>query len=744
MRSFSFIIFLVLLPCIAFSQEETQQQEAIQQAADYYLSKIRSKPNDLDLHRELMEAFKENGLTFIPVSIYSNSVERNPSNHIVLYLLGYAYLMADQEPVEEGSPEPLQMAEKNLKAALEAKPQFPDALAALGDYYLKTGKTDLAVAKWEEAVKMDERAEPAHRSLARFYRSQKQYDKAIEEYQKTIYLKPLGIAKRYLELGSTYLDMGDLDKAEADLTKAKNYDSKLAMAYYKLGQVYAKRGQQDKATDLYRTGRKYDPKNAEVAYELALIFLDTNDIKYALLSMERGLSTDAVDPRISEELISYIEKDTAAAVDYMSQLADFEYSDNFYLHYFLGKLYLKQGNDELALKHFKSAAELSPTNTDVYYQMGLLQEKLEPEKAKEQYRRAVELGASDADLLFKTAQSYLDEGNEGKFIEMAKKALDINPNRADVHLQLAMIFQKRADIYKNAGKKEESDKALEEAVKHFEQVAELQPDPQKWYDLGLLYERQEKIKAVRAYDKAIQLKPDFALAYYRRGDFRLNYKVGRASVLMYKPEVAVDDLKKAIELDPKLADAHLSLGMAYHQMDMPEQATAEFEKTVEIDPNNVKAHIYLAQDYTLVGDNEKVIEHLSKAAELDDSNAEVLKELGAMQLRFGGDAGLKPAQNALEKAFKLKPDDPEILNNYGYTLYLDRMFNEAIDKFKRALEIMPDYIEANYNIALAYSAVRDYDMALKHWEKVVELAPQSNIANKSADFIQKIKDSKSP
>jgi tetratricopeptide (TPR) repeat protein len=556
----------------------------------------------------------------------------------------------------------------------------------------------------------------------------------------------------HLELGLVYLDMNNLDEAEIEFQNARRRDRKMAMAYYKLGQVYAKRMDRDNALKMYREGRKYDPKNAEVAYELAHIFLDTGDIDYAILSMERGLSVDAVDDSLAIELMGYVEKGTAEAVNFMDRLANFEYSDNFQLHYFLGKLYLKMDNEELALKHFKLASELSESNADVFYQLGRLQEKQEPEKAEEQYQKAAEISASgeteavmdkaaEADLLFKAAQGYLADGFEDKFIETAQQALALNPKRADIHIQLAGIFKKRADIYKTTGKKEQEDAMLEEAVKHYEQATALKPDAESWYELGLLYERQEKIKAVRAYDKAIQLKPDFARAYYRRGDFRLHFKVGRLSVRMYQPEVAVEDLKKAIELDDKLADAHFSLGLAYHEMDQPELATAQYAKTVEINPDHLKANIYLAQDYEAAGEYQKAIKYYSKAAELDDNNAEVLRALGSLQLRYGGDAGVKPAREALEKAVKLRPDDAEILMNYGYTLYLGMKFESAIDYYKKSLEIDPNYLEANYNIALAYNRVNKYDLARQHWEKVIDIWPGSRLAIKSEEFLEKLKKS---
>jgi len=781
----SFIAIIILSFCVtlsAFGQSQTNRDET-QKATDNYLDKIRSAPDDLDLHRELIDTYKEKGLINIPIEVYNLSLAKNPDNAIVPYLIGYSYLT-------EGSPESLKLAEKNLKIALGLKPDFPDALTALGDYYWKTGQDSSALEKWQQARRTNEKFEPVYVSLGRYYRSKRQYDKALEEYDEAISLNPKQIGKRYLELGLTYLEMDDLDKAEESLIKAKNYEPKLGIIYYKLGQIYAKKGDRDQAIRHYRDGRKHDPDNAQSAYELAYIFLEKNDVKYALLSFERGLSADGLAPNMSKELIKQIDKGVAPAGDYLTQLSDSSLKNNFNYLYFLGKFYLNQKNDDLAFKYLKLASLMPNSNADVYYQLGLLYDKLQPKEVKEpkiekanippkqesqpiesehkevkeqeiqkgeaqdQYRKAVELGASEADLLFKVAQGYLDEGQEDKYIEVAEKALTIlvppsdvrteNDRRMDVHLKLVDIYIKKADRYKKAGKKDEEEKYVLETIKHYEQITNLEPDAKKWYNLGLLYEREGKnkaIKAVRAYEQAIQLKPDYALAYFRRGNFMLYYKVGNVKVLMYKPEVAIEDLKKAIELDPKLAEAYVSLGRAYFQMNLTDEATAEFEKAVLVDPNNLRAHIYLAQDYAQAGKNNKVIEHLSKAAELDNSNPQILKELGGMLLKYGNESDESKAREILGKAVKMLPDDPEVLMNYGYTLYLVSKFNEAVTYLKKALEIQPIYPEANYNIALAYSRLRQYTLAREHWEKVIEQSPDSSLAKKSSEFVKKIKES---
>ncbi len=109
----STILIVVLMSFAALSSwaQEDERQKALQEAANFYLRSIRRSPNNLELHRQLMETFREKRLTNIPIAIYRNSLGRNPDNPMLLYFLGYAYLMAHGQPMAEGEPEPLKMAE---------------------------------------------------------------------------------------------------------------------------------------------------------------------------------------------------------------------------------------------------------------------------------------------------------------------------------------------------------------------------------------------------------------------------------------------------------------------------------------------------------------------------------------------------------------------------------------------------------------------------------------------------------
>jgi tetratricopeptide (TPR) repeat protein len=84
-------------------------------------------------------------------------------------------------------------------------------------------------------------------------------------------------------------------------------------------------------------------------------------------------------------------------------------------------------------------------------------------------------------------------------------------------------------------------------------------------------------------DKAIELDPRSALAWVSRGvgNYYLPTQFGGG------PQPAIGDLQKAIELDPKLAEAHMWLGIALRKANRNMEARAAFEKALALNPRRV-------------------------------------------------------------------------------------------------------------------------------------------------------------
>lgn len=89
---------------------------------------------------------------------------------------------------------------------------------------------------------------------------------------------------------------------------------------------------------------------------------------------------------------------------------------------------------------------------------------------------------------------------------------------------------------------------------------------------------------------------------------------------------ALDEVNRALELDPDLADAFLARGMIYwtHRNGFPhEQAIREIKHAVELDPDLAEAHHQLAMIFLHVGLLEKAEQELQTALQLEPTNMRV-------------------------------------------------------------------------------------------------------------------------
>jgi tetratricopeptide (TPR) repeat protein len=78
--------------------------------------------------------------------------------------------------------------------------------------------------------------------------------------------------------------------------------------------------------------------------------------------------------------------------------------------------------------------------------------------------------------------------------------------------------------------------------------------------------------------------------------------------------------------------------------------------------------------------------------------------------------------------------------NYGFTLYLSRNNNEAIDHYIRSIELKPDWPLSRYNLAIAYEQIGKKELALAEYQKVAKLDPEGLHAEKAMKRIQILTD----
>jgi TolB-like protein/Tfp pilus assembly protein PilF len=231
-------------------------------------------------------------------------------------------------------------------------------------------------------------------------------------------------------------------------------------------------------------------------------------------------------------------------------------------------------------------------------------------------------------------------------------------------------------------------------------------------------------KAIDYFGQAIAKDPNYALAYVGLADSYLllpNYGSASSKEALPPARAAV---KKALELDDSLAEAHASLGLlATIELDL-DRATSELARAVQLKPNYATAHHWFALSLMTLGRLDPAIAEGKRAIELDPLSSIINADFCWMYLcahRY--DEAEAQARKTLEM-------DPRFfLAHYylGAALQLKGHLSEAISEFRKASELNND----PYSLAAlgqAYARSGQTEEALKILARLNEDATSRNAA----------------
>ena len=93
----------------------------------------------------------------------------------------------------------------------------------------------------------------------------------------------------------------------------------------------------------------------------------------------------------------------------------------------------------------------------------------------------------------------------------------------------------------------------------------------------------------------------------------------------------------------------------------------------------------------------------------------------ALNLFKEGD--IPKAKKICEKILLKNKNNAEVYNLYAFTLYFTSKFEGAVDSWKEALNINPNYIEAFNGIGNAYLKLKNINLAIENFEKAIRINP---------------------
>jgi tetratricopeptide (TPR) repeat protein len=280
----------------------------------------------------------------------------------------------------------------------------------------------------------------------------------------------------------------------------------------------------------------------------------------------------------------------------------------------------------------------------------LTEEQKEKEKEIEKLRKRLEY-----------AKSIEDEKRRVEEMNKIKKSIDI------IHSEEIKLLIEQGNQLANK-------KAYEEAFNFYEKALKVN---------DLMEEPDVKNKDL--------VKESYKRELINKAKIEINNK---------KYDVAIENGKKAVELDGKFVEGYYYISTAYNYKKNYDVAIENLEKALTHDKNHIKSWNLIGLAYEAKKDYDTALANLSKAIEIDPSYSTGWYNIGNIYKQINE-------------------------------------FDKAIENYSKAAELNPDHAKAWFFMGSTYFDKKDYHNAIQNLEKAIKLDP--NLAEDINPLIKDLK-----
>ena len=221
--------------------------------------------------------------------------------------------------------------------------------------------------------------------------------------------------------------------------------------------------------------------------------------------------------------------------------------------------------------------------------------------------------------------------------------------------------------------------------------------------------------AIKDYDQAIILNPQYADAYNNRGNAKNNLGDYNA---------AVADYNEAIRLNPKYANAYNNRGNAKSNLGDHTAAVADYDESIRLNPKNAIAYNNRSVAKTRLGEHTAAIADYDEAIKLNPEYAQAYNNRGNAKSNLGE---YTAAVADYDEAIKLNPEYAKAYNNRGIAKARLGEYTAAVADYDEAIKLNPEYANAYYNRGVAKLKLDDKAGALEDFRRANEIDPKFKI-----------------
>jgi two-component system chemotaxis response regulator CheY len=195
----------------------------------------------------------------------------------------------------------------------------------------------------------------------------------------------------------------------------------------------------------------------------------------------------------------------------------------------------------------------------------------------------------------------------------------------------------------------------------------------------------------------------------------------------------IQDMNKALELDPGLIAACYNLMVAYKKTGLTHKAMEMFEQVRGMEPKDAGGWLDMGKAFLENDEQDKAVFAFKKADQLSGGVYEIYEEAASALYRHKMH---KEALRYLEKAKKINPSDKFVYNLSGV---IHRMLGDrfaAVNEYQMAAQLDPNDPVIVFNLGVAYFKTSQEDRSLEYFKRAKRLDPSLTEADKYLEMLE--------
>ena len=222
-------------------------------------------------------------------------------------------------------------------------------------------------------------------------------------------------------------------------------------------------------------------------------------------------------------------------------------------------------------------------------------------------------------------------------------------------------------------------------------------------------------EAIRLLKLAIQIDPNYAVAYARLGEaYWRDYDLTKKSDLVNLSKNAVN---KGYMIDSKLASVNVTLGMIYNGTGNYDKAILHFKKALASEPSDAAAFRGLAKAYQNENKDSEAESTYKQAIKLKPDYWAGYNDLGKF---YYGKGRIDEAIKEFKQVVKFTPNNYRGYNNVGAMYYALGQLSDAREMFENSLQVQPNYYTYS-NLGVLYYKEGNYDKAAQMYREALKI-----------------------